>query len=319
VHSPELTAAGGWVAAVVLLGALGDDLAVRLSDLLHGSLSALAVPTADASAVIARVRELVFAMGWPLAAILCGFAAGALAVHQLQVRGLWVTRLIAPDPARLWAFSTGPGLAARVERSTWSMVKTIVLAIAAAGMIRAAWYDLARQGGLEGPLLAQVAGRLALRVAWLLTALLLVFGLIDYALRHRRFEAMLRATAQEHREDQRVMEGDAAARAQRQRVARSWRGDHADLLAGASLLLIGSGGLTVVLAGGPPPRRVTVRRSIRGTAGLRLRRAAEMSQITSVDAPDLARRLAHRPAPESGVSAGLIEELTAVWTGMVEK
>ncbi len=29
-HSPELTAAAGWLAAVVLLGVLGDDLALGL-------------------------------------------------------------------------------------------------------------------------------------------------------------------------------------------------------------------------------------------------------------------------------------------------
>jgi len=312
-HSPELTAAGGWLVAVVLLGVLGDDLALGLTGLVHSSLTGPAVPSADPSAVVSHVRELVLGLAWLLAAVLSGFAAGALATHQVQVRGLWATRLIAPDPTRLWAFSNGPGLAARAEGSVWSMVKAAVLVTASAWTIRSAWYDLLRQSGLEGPMLAQAAGQVVLHLAWVLSAVLLVLGLVDYGLRYRRFEAMLRSTPQQHRDDQRVMEGDPATRAQRRRVARTWRGDVPDQLAGASLLLYGSGGLTLVLSGGPPPRRVTVRTAVQGNAGLRLRRSSEASQIPQVDDPDLARRLAHRPAPGLPITAVLIVELAAIW------
>jgi flagellar biosynthesis protein FlhB len=312
-HSPELTAAGGWLAAVVLLGALGDDLALGLTGLIRSSLTGVAMPSGEPAAVVAHVRGLVLGLAWPLAAILAGFAGGALAMHQVQVRGLWSTRLIAPDLARLWAFSSRAGLAAQTERSVWSMVKAIVLVTASAWTIRTAWYDVLRRGGLEGPVLAREAGQVVLQLAWVLTAVLVVLGLVDYALRYRRFEAMLRSTPQEQREDQRVMEGDPATRAQQRRVARSWRGDAPDLLAGASLLLLGPGGLTLVLAGGPPPRRVTVRSVVQGNSGLRLRRAPEASQLPHVDAPDLARRLARRPAPGSPVAAELIAELAAIW------
>ena len=51
-------------------------------------------------------------------------------MHQLQVRGLWATRLIVPDPARLWAFGSGPGLAVQAGRVAWSMVKAAMLVIA---------------------------------------------------------------------------------------------------------------------------------------------------------------------------------------------
>jgi len=312
-HSPELTAAGGWLAAVVLLGVLGDDLALGLTGLIRGSLTDAAMPSADPAAVVAHVRGLVLGLGWPLAAILAGFAAGAVVTHQVQVRGLWATRLLVPDPARLWAFSSGPGLAVRAERSVWSMVKAVVLVTASAWTIRAAWYNFLRRSGLEGPMLAQAAGQAVLHLAWVLTAVLMVLGLVDYALRYRRFEAMLRSTPQEQREDQRVMEGDPATRAQQRRVARSWRGDVPDLLAGASLLLSSPGGLTLVLTGGPPPRRVTVRTVAQGSVGLRLRRSAEASQVPHVDAPDLARRLARRPAPGSPLAAELMAELAAIW------
>ena len=82
----------------------------------------------------------------------------------------------------------------------------------------------------------------------------------------------------------------------RRQIARSWRGDSPELLAGASLVLSGPSGLTLILAGGPPPRRITIRAATKGNPGLRLRRSAEALKIPQVDAPDLARRLAQRPA-----------------------
>jgi flagellar biosynthetic protein FlhB len=312
-HSPELTAAGGWLAAIVLLVALGDDLALGLTGLVRGTLTGPAMPSGDPGAVVAHVRALAVALAWPLAAIVAAFAAGALVTHQLQVHGLWTTRLLVPDPARLWALSSGPGLAARAERSVWSMVKAVVLVAVSAWTIRAPWYDFLRRSALEGPMLAQAAGQLVLHLAWALTAALLVLGLVDYGLRYRKFEAMLRSTPQEHREDQRVMEGDPATRAQQRRVARNWRGDTPDLLAGSSLLLLGPGGLTLVLAGGPPPRKVTVRTVARGNTGLRLRRSAEASQVRHVEAPGLANRLARRPAPGSPLAAELMVELGRIW------
>ena len=129
-HSPELTAAAGWLAAVVLLGILGDDLALGLTKLVSGSLMQPAVLTADRTAVVSEVRGLVVGLGWPLAAIMFGFMAGALAAHQLQVHGLCATGLLSPDLSRLWTFSSGPGLAVRAERAGWSMVKALVIVVA---------------------------------------------------------------------------------------------------------------------------------------------------------------------------------------------
>jgi flagellar biosynthetic protein FlhB len=312
-HSPELTAAVGWLAAVILLGILGDDLMLGLTGAVRATLTCRPMVWTDAAAVVADVRGVALGLAWPLAAILAGFAGGALAGHQLQVRGLWASSLVAPDPARLWAFSSGPGLAVRAEQSAWSAIKAIILLTSWAWTIHAGWTELSRHSGLEGPNLARAVGRIVLVEARVLSVVLLVLGGADYALRYRRFERMLRTTPQQQREDRRVMEGDAATRAQRRRVARHWRGDSPDVLVGASLLVCGPGGLTLVLAGGPPPRRVTVRTIARGSAGLRLRRCPEARQIPAVDASDLARRLAGRPAMNTHVASRLFADLAAVW------
>ena len=211
-HSPELTAAAGWLVAVVVLGFAGDNLTIALTELVRGSLSNPARLPDDATAVAARVRNSILGVGWPLAAILGGFAGGAFAAHQLQVRGLWATSQIVPDPSRLWRFSKGPGSSTLLVQSTWSLAKGIILVAAAACALGAGWSDFLRQSSLEGPALAQAAGQIVLRVSWALAGALLALGLVDYVLRYRRFEAMLRTTPEEQREDQQVMEGDPAAR-----------------------------------------------------------------------------------------------------------
>ena len=314
-HSPELSAAAGWLAAVVLLGFFGDDLALALTDLVRGSLLHPAELPDDAIALVAHVRGLAKGLAWPLAAILGGFAGGALAAHQLQVRGLWATSQIVPDPRRLWRFSKGAGLSTLVVQSIWFLTKGIVLVAASAWALCAGWGDFLRQSSLEGPNLARAAGQIVLHLSWALAGVLLVLGLVDYVLRYRRFEVMLRTTSQEQREDRRVVEGDPAARAQRQRVARSMRGDSPELLGGAALLLCGSAGLTLVIAGGPPPRRVSIRTVGKGGAGLRLRRSSEGRSLPQIDNPSLAERLARRPATGSAIAAELIADLAAIWPG----
>src|SRR5437016_2649185 len=107
-HSPELTAAAGLLAATVLLGVWGDDLAGVLIALVREPLSGPPIVAADPAGVVAWVRHLARAVAPPLGAIVVGAAVAALAAHQVQVRGLWVPCLLAPDPARLWAFGRGP-------------------------------------------------------------------------------------------------------------------------------------------------------------------------------------------------------------------
>jgi flagellar biosynthesis protein FlhB len=314
-HSPELTAAAGWLAAVGVLWFCGGGLAGELIGLMRGAMSEwdpAAMPV-DAAGLAARVRGIALALAWPLGAIVAAFAAGSAAAHQMQVRGLWASRLIAPDPARLWAPGRGPGLGARCGRAGWAAVKAVLLLAALAWVIRAGWWEVLRLGSLQGPELAHAASRSVLGLASVLAGVLAVLGLADYGLCYRRFESMLRTTPEEQREDQRVLEGDVTARAQRRRIARAWRGDSPELLAGASLALHGTGGLTVLLSGGPPPRRVLIRAAARMADGLRLRRAVEGAKIPHIEDAELARRLVQHPAGGLGIPAERLAELAAVW------
>lgn len=318
-HSPELTAAGGWLAAVLLVGACAESLTLGFNQLVGASFDAVAVLSADPADVVARVRAAFWLLVWPLGSILLAFGAGALTAHQFQVRGLWAPQRVVPDPARLWALRSsassrsGSGLGSRAERSLWSTIKAAVITAATVWTIASCWSELLKLGAMETPLLAQAAGRLMLYLARVLAVVLIVLGLADYGLRWRRFEQLLRTTPNEHREDQRVMEGDPASRAQRRRLAKAWRSDSPEILAGASLVLAGSRGLTLVLTGGPPPKRVTIRSVARGISGLRLRRSAEANQVCLLEAPKLAHRLAARPASGSPLAAELLADLAVIW------
>jgi flagellar biosynthetic protein FlhB len=267
----------------------------------------------DAAGLTARVRGMAWAVAGPLGVILAAFAAGATAAHQIQVRGLWSSYLILPDPGRLWTPGRGPGSASRAGRAGWAAMKAAIFLAALAWVIRAGWGEVLRLGSLEGAGLAHEASRSVLRLAGVLAGVLVVLGLADYGLCYWRFESMLRTTPEEQREDQRVMEGDPAARAQRRRLARAWRGDSPELLAGASLAIHGPAGLTVILTGGPPPRRVSVREAARTAAGIRLRRAAEAAKVPHVLDAELARRLAQHPVGGYPLPADRIADLAAIW------
>src|SRR5215831_18580676 len=78
-YSPELTAAAGWLAAVIVLGCCGGGLAGALIGSMRGALSVgdLAAMPADAAGLAARIRGLALALARPLGAILAAFATGA--------------------------------------------------------------------------------------------------------------------------------------------------------------------------------------------------------------------------------------------------
>lgn len=313
VHSPELTAAAGWLVAVVLLGFWTQDLAGGLAGSIREVLTGPTPVAADPAELSARLRSQFLVVAVPFSIILGGFAAGSIVAHQIQVRGLFAPSHIALDPTRLWNFSGGPGLGAMVERNVWAVVKSAALIGAGIWTIRSVWGDLLRTTQLDIPDLALSAGSILVRQSIVLAAVLVVLGLIDYFLRHRRFEAMLQTTPQQQREDQQLVEGDLSLRSRRRQIANARRGEAAEILAGASLALFGDGGMVVILAGGPPPRKVHVRSALSGEPALRLRRAVTQAKLTRVDAPDLARRLGHKQFASRPIPPSLAEKLAEIW------
>lgn len=312
-HSPELTAAAGLLGAALIISWRGPALAEALLAMVRQPLPASGGLVIGADGVTAHLRGLVLAVAEPLGLTLAAFLVAALAVHLAQVQWLWAPGLLAPDPSRLWGPSQGPGAATRIGRGVWSLVKALVVAAVAAWIVRAQWPRLVHLAELDTPQLARASADLTLHLLLVLAAAVVVLGAIDFGLQYRRFETMLRLTPEQHREDLRSTEGDPVLRSRRRRAAQAMREGTAGPVRGASLVLTGPSGLSVVLTGGPPPRPVSVHAIVTGATGDRLRRAAEEARVPVVAAPDLARRLARRRPPNLGPPPHLLDELALVW------
>jgi flagellar biosynthetic protein FlhB len=315
-RSPELTGAAGLLAASALLGIWGDDLFLALIGLVRESWSGDLMVGADAGDIVARVRQAVWAIAGPLLGILGGTVVVATLAHQAQVGGLFVPGLIAPKFSRLWGLQLdeegmGSALMERAGRGAWSVVKTVVVVAVAAWLIRSNLGDFQRLGRLEPQALARATGALLRTSAFSLALAILALGLIDFSLQYQRVEAMLRMTSDEQREDLKAADGDPALRARRRNQARALRGDAPELFAGATLAVVGASGLILILAGGPPPRRITIRSSANGATGKRLRKSAETARLPLLEAPALAIALARLRTPV--VPAELMTALSAEW------
>lgn len=311
-RSADLTAAAGLLAAAVLLGVWGKPLAVGLITILRGPLLS-SDPGAAVSldSVVGQFRHALLAVAGPLGGILLGIGVTMLVTHQIQVGGLWVPGLIAPNPARLWSGSGGLGdVTGKLGRAAWSIVKVIVIAVVVlwSGSRHAGGLD--RLAGLEAADLAGAAVSLVLDLARTLAFAALGLGALDFLLAWRRVEAQLGQSADEHREDVKALDGDPAIRARRRALALSWRQDAGSILPGAALCLGGHAGVIVVLGGGPPPRPVTVRGILRGTSASRMKPEAARIGIPFVEAPELVH---HFATSRSALPSPLAERLARLW------
>lgn len=312
-RSGELTAAAGLLVALILLGAVGPGLTVALRELIASPLEASGPPASPTPEQVATlVREVAKRILAPLLEVLLGTVAAMVVVHQAQVGGLWVPALLAPDPSRLIAGAGG--FTARAGRGMWSLVKVVVVLAVTALVIRLRWNEILALGHVHGSRLAAAAGSVALGLGRWLAVAMLALGALDFALAWRRVEAALRQTPEQQREDLRAADGDPALRARRKRVAQEWRRDSSDILPGARLLVISQGGPAVLLAGGPPPARVTVRQVARGMAAIALRRDAQRAGIPAAEEPALARQFARGRAGGT-LSPAMAQRLAEIWPG----
>ena len=301
-RSPELTGASGLLAASALLGIWGDDLALGLVGLVREAWSGDGLVSGGSAELVAHLRRSAGMVAGPLLGILGGSVAAAVLAHQAQVGGLFAPSLLAPKASRLWSLQldedeAGSALVSKLGRGAWSVLKAVVVVGVAAWMIRSDLTALHGLGRLEPPAMAAAAGALMRSMAFALALATLALGLVDFALQYSRFEAMLRLTPDQHREDLKAADGDPGLRSRRRKQAQALRGDAPDLFAGASLAVLGASGLIIVLAGGPPPRRLTIRSSANGATGQRLHQSAGKAGLATLDAPALALALARLRTP----------------------
>ena len=314
-QSPELTGAIGMLAGVGLLAVLGESLVSGLVELLRVPLVGLDDLTISPVEAVSQVRNQILRVAIPFLSILTGTAVAATLAHQIQVGGFWVPGRIAPDISRLamgWP-GMGAGVLSQGGRGLWGLAKAAFVAAVAGWVISQRWSDFQILASLDGFDLALASGGAVRSLATWLALAIVVLGLIDFAMQYARIETRIRMTPEEFREDLRSNDGDPALRARRRKLAQGWRADPAEALAGAVLMVTGIGGLTLVLGGGPPPKQITFRAIANGSAGRRMRQAAETVGLARHDAPELALSLATRRSPGQPIPPEVARELTAAW------
>jgi flagellar biosynthetic protein FlhB len=311
-RSPELTSAAGLLAAIVALGVWGGDLGDGMLSLIRDSFATPPIRM-EISSVVDSFQSAAAIVFVPLASILASVVVAAVAAHQVQVGGLFVPSLLAPDLSRLWNGGFFAGFAGRAGRGLAALGKVALLGILAFWLVR---YNLIRFEHLMAvgcPDMTAQASLIVFGILRTIAVVLLALGVVDFWLQWRRFEAMLRMTPDQHREELRSLDGDPALRAKRRRIANSWRGGSEELLVGATIGLSARGGLIVLIGGGPPPRGINVRHVARGASAGVLRRQLERAGIAIIEAPDVARALARGRGAGSSLSAEHAEELAAIW------
>lgn len=230
-HSRELTAAAALGLALLVWGLLAGPISQGLLDLVrlpsHDFSTVVLDPAAAASLITSAARRVLL----PVAGILAGGLVGALLAHHLQTAGLFVPSLAMPDPQRLgmlgrglagaghdsdgidWPGRFGP-IAGQIARLT--LVGLVLLAT-----LRAGWPPLLAAMEQPWPIGLAAAASLVRSALGRIALALLFTGIVDFGLQWRRWRVRLQATPQEHRDEQRALEGDPAIRSRRQSSARS--------------------------------------------------------------------------------------------------
>lgn len=310
-QSRELTGAAAMLGVALGLRVWGQGLSSALVEIVRAPWSSPLPLSLEMEEVTDRLRSVAWDLAMPLGGTLVSGLVAAIVVHQVQVGGLFVPGLIAPDLSRLSGLGGGGGITTRISRGLWSLGKVAAVLAVSAFVVRSEFYGAGGLARMDTMTLSKALGASLANLAAILALVMIALGLIDFGFQYLRLEAMLRSTPDEAREDEKATDGDPALRARRRRAAKNLRGDSPELLVGATLTLTGPRGLTLVLGGGPPPRRVTVRSSASGAAGLKLRKSAEKAGIPTVSAPEIAIRLARlrvaTPPPEA------VADLKAIW------
>jgi flagellar biosynthesis protein FlhB len=220
--SAELVGGLVVLAALVGLWAFGRRTGAGLLDLFRSELSRLGRGEFDAARVrvlAVRCYERFLALVGPLFALVVAVAFG---VNVAQVGWHLAPARLEPDFERL---NPANGLgrlfsAPALGKGLVALLKVMVLAAVAYAVLHGRVGTLTGlgYGRLSGSVAA--AWELCLRLAVWLGAALALFGAVDYAWQRRRFEASIRMTKQEVKEEQKREEGDPLIR---QRVRRLQR------------------------------------------------------------------------------------------------
>ncbi len=210
--SRDLNGAAVVITVLLLLSASGPHVARTLEDVLRDSLS-LSSQSMQPAALLWNVERTALVALLPL---LLSVLAIAVLVNVVQI-GL---------PLSFHLPSRGEGSRRprfSVTNLLGGLVKITVLGFVAWKVLWSNLGVLLASTSAEFPHFAAICLQVLLSAAIRITLVLLLFGLIDYAIQRYRLSKQLRMTRRELREELRQTEGDPALRSRRRQLAQAWR------------------------------------------------------------------------------------------------
>lgn len=220
--SRDLAGAVGLTAFVVALAATAGTSAGQVVGLMRRVAGAIAAPN-DGAVVRegAGSAALDVALGALVAPLAAAVAAAALA-GALQTRGLFAWKAVGPDLGRL-SLAKGLGRvfgAAGIVEVLKGLIKVSLVALVAVAMVAPIASELPWLTGMGGRGVLATFGVLSRRMAFGLSLVLLLLGVLDWLLVARRHRRDLMMTREEVRREHKETEGDPHHRAERQRLHR---------------------------------------------------------------------------------------------------
>ena len=221
-RSPDLTSAILLLVALCLLLWLGSTLTTFCAEQLREQLGGEATLHIDAETATNRLVHLAQDLGWRLAPIFGGMMLVAVCVNLAQVGILFLPEKVSPDPSHLDPLAGAERVFsfASVVRLGFGLLKVVVVAGVA---VTCLWGEGNRILGLATLDSGQIAIFTWEIVIWTgikVAAALVVLALLDYFYQVYRNEEDLKMTAQEIKEEMKMLQGDPHIIQRRKQIMR---------------------------------------------------------------------------------------------------
>jgi flagellar biosynthetic protein FlhB len=222
VFSQDLASAAMLMLAVVLLMMLGGAVLEFFAKLIQQQLSEAAEIQASQESLVNAWVHITYAAGMVLLPILGLLMLGGVLVNIFQIGLLWLPDRVAPDFSRVSLFAGVKRIfsLSGTARLGFGVVKVLIVAGVAFGVLWMRWDDVLRSSGLEVAKIGKLLIDIAISTALWVALALLILALFDYGLQRWKHEQDLRMTHQQVRDEMKNQQGDPQLIARRRAVQR---------------------------------------------------------------------------------------------------
>jgi len=209
-RSADLTSSILLLTSLCLLLWLGNTLATFCAEQLREHLGGDATLHLDAETATNRISNLAQELAWRLAPILGGMMLVAVLVNLAQVGFLFLPEKVAPDfghldplagAERVFSFSS-------VVRLGFGMLKVVLVVSVAVASLWSEWPRIIGMASMDVGQIATYTWEVVLWTSIKIAAALVVLALLDYIYQVWRNDEDLKMSAQEMKEEMKMLQGD---------------------------------------------------------------------------------------------------------------